>query len=37
MGMRRTVPVKLDVDSDDAVLLDETVDQFIMTVVAVYR
>jgi IS605 OrfB family transposase len=28
MGMRRTVPVKLDVDSDDAVLLDETVDQF---------
>ncbi|MEF8854289.1 MAG: hypothetical protein V5A24_02165 [Haloarculaceae archaeon] len=29
MEVRRTVPVKLDVDSDDAVLLRETVDEFL--------
>ena len=27
--MRRTVPVKLDVDSDDAALLEDTVDTFL--------
>ena len=29
MEVRRTVPVKLDVDSDDAALLHETVDEFL--------
>ena len=29
MEVRRTVPVKLDVDSDDAALLRETVDEFL--------
>jgi predicted transposase len=29
MEVRRTVPVKLDVDSDDAGLLRETVDEFL--------
>ena len=29
MEVRRTVPVKLDVDSDDAVLLEDTVDTFL--------
>jgi len=29
MGVRRTVPVKLDVDSDDAALLEDTVDIFL--------
>jgi IS605 OrfB family transposase len=29
MDVRRTVPVKLDVDSDDAVLLEDTVDTFL--------
>jgi putative transposase len=28
MEVRRTVPVTLDVDSDDAVLLEDTVDEF---------
>ena len=29
MEVRRTVPVALDVDSDDAVLLEDTVDTFL--------
>lgn len=29
MGKRRTVPVKLDVDSDDATLLEDTVNEFL--------
>jgi len=29
MTVRRTVPVKLDVDSDDAALLEDTVDTFL--------
>ena len=29
MEVRRTVPVKLNVDSDDATLLHETVDEFL--------
>jgi len=29
MEVRRTVPVKIDVDSDDAALLQETVDEFL--------
>ena len=29
MEVRRTVPVKLNVDSDDAALLRETVDEFL--------
>jgi putative transposase len=29
MEVRRTVPVTLDVDSDDAVLLEDTVDEFL--------
>jgi len=29
MEVRRTVPVKLDVDSDDAALLRETADEFL--------
>jgi hypothetical protein len=35
--LRRTAVVKLDVDDNAHHLLQETIDRFIMTVVAVYR
>ncbi|RQG89494.1 RNA-guided endonuclease InsQ/TnpB family protein [Natrarchaeobius chitinivorans] len=37
MEKRRTVPVKLDVDSDDAALLGDTVDEFLWTANEVTR
>jgi putative transposase len=37
MEKRRTVPVKLDVDSDDAVLLEDTIDEFLWAANSVTR